>query len=187
MSIKKVNFGPIRARFWPVWTPNSRTRFFPDMRFLQKTQKHRVLSFWAKKVHNQSWFRFSTKLKNRILCPIWPLFAQKRGDRIFPEKSESVSFLPLRTRNFMCDIRQILWANFEKSCKLTGLLTDFQKRERKVNFGPALACLGQCGSDLGATHEIDQNGLIPFIELHHNTKKLSNSSGEFNFLKLSHF
>jgi hypothetical protein len=79
--------------------------------------------FKQKKVHING-LDFHQNSKNPILGPFWPLFAQKRENRIFSEKSGSVTFFHLWTPNFMQKIRRILRANSEKSALLTYLLTD---------------------------------------------------------------
>ena len=75
MNIKKVDFGPNRARIWPFWAPNSRTRFFPDMRFSQKTFKQ---NFKQKKVHING-LDLRQNSKNPILGHFDP-FLPKNGE-----------------------------------------------------------------------------------------------------------
>ena len=59
------------------------------------------------------------ELKNLDFGPIWARNARKPENRIFPEKSGSVSFLGLLSPNFVPKIRKIVRANSEKKSKKT--------------------------------------------------------------------
>ena len=122
MNIKKVDFGPNRARFDPFGPLTWERDFSRACGFRRKLRNIMFFHFKHKKVHING-LDFQQNCKNPILGLIWPLFGQKQGNRIFPEKLGSVTFLHLWTPNFMQKIRKNSWANSEKSVLLTYLPT----------------------------------------------------------------
>ena len=122
---------PTQTCRWPFRSPLGAITREPDFSrtcgFRRKLRNIMFFHFKQKKVHING-LDFQQNCKNPILGLIWPLFAQKRGNRIFPEKSGFVTFLHLWIPNIMQKIRKILWPNFEKKLGQTDGETERQEQ-----------------------------------------------------------
>ena len=118
-------FEILKLRNPAIWLPesnfafNSRTRFFPDMRFQQNHKGHCGAWFKSKKSTQQTLFCFA-KCKKPYFCGVFGYYPQ---NEIFSQKSGSVSFWLLRHPNFLSSFRKVLWAVLDKTCLPTDILT----------------------------------------------------------------
>ena len=91
----------------PNLGPNiSRTRFFPDMRFLPWVREGLDLSSCKKSIHI-SGLDFRRNSKNLDFHHFLALFSNFLENRIFFQKSGSVTFLRIKSYIFMQKIRKI--------------------------------------------------------------------------------
>ena len=124
-KVQKLNFCPFLGPFGP----KSREREFSQVWDLRrKLANHNTLhfrSFLAKT--NDSILRKSKK--KAYFCQFLDPFLHFLGKwKFFPEKSGSISFVPLWIRDFMQKIRKIILANPEKHALQTYEQMDEQTR-----------------------------------------------------------
>ena len=101
-----------------VFAFNSRTRFFPDMRFCQNHKGHYGAWFKPKKSTYQ-WTISFVKSKKSYFGGVLGHYPQSE---IFSQKSGCASFLHLRHPHFMRSFRKILWGIL-KTCLPTDIVT----------------------------------------------------------------
>ena len=83
-----------------------------------------IMFFHFKQKSTYQWFRFSSKLQKPYFGPDVTPFCPITGKSDFSRKIGLCQFFTLQTPKLMCDIRKILWSDFEKSSVTTCAAAD---------------------------------------------------------------
>ena len=166
-----VKYNPGKIWFWAIssyfWHKNLKTRFPPTKVILNQYNKVICNYNFMQKIRKVLKDSFSSRLKNFILDPFWPLLAWKPRNQIFPQKIIPANFKKLCCCMLMQKTKKIPCINFSynlNNLNLGPFWTLFIQKAQKSFFqkNPAQSL---CKLDDNLTlHKINQVSTSGFKE-----------------------